>query len=610
MQLKRKSTAVWNGTGKNGTGKLTSQSGVLQNTQYGFQSRFADGIGTNPEELIAAAHAGCFSMNRNALGEATSDAPAGWLHGGLVHIFFNMYWVRLLVPQVAELYGAGLVEELVGQALDGVRDRVFLASKVQPEHATYAGTVLACERSLGRLRTDHLDLYLLHWRGALPLEDTLRAMITLRDEGKIRAFGVSNFDVADLEQALEIVGEGQIACNQVLYHLGERDIEHVLLPFCERHRIAVVGYSPFGSGEFPEPGTWERSVLDKVARAHAATAHAVALRFLVRRPALFAIPKASSMAHVEANADAGDLVLSDAEIAALSDDELGALERLIELPDPDLYAALTGDTRLSAEHASALFDRIKEGIRYGFAMGHADFIMAETPFLRDYTREHFPKVETFYVPKCIWLQDWQAIEQGWNVQGLAPERAPVILFAGQVIPRKGVHDLLTAFAVRADKYPSWTVEIVGPYLSNDYARQLEQIVASNNLQERVQFVPMLTGEALYRRYRASSIYCMPTHHEGMPTTVLEAMYFGGAIVAGNAGFISHQLDDEKCGLLIEPGNVEALREKLDQLMASENLRQYYMQAARARMVNTFAWELYFDQVEEACLRHISAARGY
>lgn len=259
---------------------------------------------------------------------------------------------------------------------------------------------------------------------------------------------------------------------------------------------------------------------------------------------------------------------------------------------------------------NTLFDRIKEGIRYGFAMGHADFIMAETPFLRDYTREHFPKVETFYVPKCIWLQDWQAIEQGWNVQGLAPERAPVILFAGQVIPRKGVHDLLTAFAVLADKYPSWTVEIVGPYLSNDYARQLEQIVASNNLQERVQFVPMLTGEALYRRYRASSIYCMPTHHEGMPTTVLEAMYFGGAIVAGNAGFISHQLDDEKCGLLIEPGNVEALREKLDQLMASENLRQYYMQAARARMVNTFAWELYFDQVEEACLRHISAARGY
>lgn len=225
----------------------------------------------------------------------------------------------------AELYGAGLVEELVGRAIEGVRDRVFLASKVQPEHATYAGTVLACERSLERLGTDHLDLYLLHWRGALPLEDTLRAMTTLRDEGKIRAFGVSNFDVADLEQALEIVGEGQIACNQVLYHLGERDVEHVLLPFCERHRIAVVGYSPFGSGDFPELGSWERAVLEKVARAHGATAHAVALRFLVRRPALFAIPKAASLAHVDANADAGDLVLSDAEVA-----EIGAAFGLAE----------------------------------------------------------------------------------------------------------------------------------------------------------------------------------------------------------------------------------------------------------------------------------------
>jgi diketogulonate reductase-like aldo/keto reductase len=218
----------------------------------------------------------------------------------------------------AELYGAGIVEELVGRAIAGLRAEVFLASKVQPEHATYAGTILACERSLQRLKTDHLDLYLLHWRGNLPIEESLRAMATLRAEGKIRAFGVSNFDVADLEQAIELAGEGEIACNQVLYHLGERDIEHVLLPFCERHKIAVVGYSPFGSGDFAETGSWRRSVLEKVARAHHATAYAVALRFLVRRPALFTIPKASTTEHVEANADAGDLVLSDAEIAEIS----------------------------------------------------------------------------------------------------------------------------------------------------------------------------------------------------------------------------------------------------------------------------------------------------
>ncbi len=253
---------------------------------------------------------------------------------------------------------------------------------------------------------------------------------------------------------------------------------------------------------------------------------------------------------------------------------------------------------------NTLLDRIKEKIRYEFAMSRASFIMAETPFLRDYTGQHFPGVETMYVPKCIWLHDRQTIEQTWHDEGATPQRAPVILFAGQVIPRKGVHDLLAAFAELATRYPEWSVEIVGPYLSDEYAQQLAQIIASNNLQPRVQFSPILTGEALYRRYRASSIYCMPTHHEGMPTTILEAMYFGGAIVSSNVGFISHQLDDGRCGLLIEPGNVDALREKLDQLMASEELRLHSMQAARARMVNTFTWEQYFEEVENACLRHI------
>ena len=205
------------------------------------------------EALVPVVGQGTWQMERDDPREVVRALRRG-IELGMTHV------------DTAELYGAGVVEELVGDAIAGVRDRVFLASKVRPEHATYAGTILACERSLQRLRTDHLDLYLLHWRGALPLEDTLRAMTTLRDEGKIRAFGVSNFDVADLEAALELVGERQIACNQVLYHLGERDIEHVLLPFCERHHIAVVGYSPFGSGQFAEAGSWRRSVLERVGR--------------------------------------------------------------------------------------------------------------------------------------------------------------------------------------------------------------------------------------------------------------------------------------------------------------------------------------------------------
>src|SRR6476660_5543565 len=130
----------------------------------------------------------------------------------------------------AEIYGRGFVEELVGEAIAGYRAEVFLASKIHPEHATYAGTLLACEKSLRRLRTDRLDLFLLHWRGTQPLEETIRAFEELTKEGKILAWGLSNFDVPDLEAAIEIAGEGVIACNQVLYNLNERDAEHLLQP--------------------------------------------------------------------------------------------------------------------------------------------------------------------------------------------------------------------------------------------------------------------------------------------------------------------------------------------------------------------------------------------
>ncbi len=219
----------------------------------------------------------------------------------------------------AEIYGQGVVEEILGEAIAGYRAEVFLASKVHPDHATYAGTLLACEKSLRRLRTDRLDLYLLHWRGTQPLEETIRALTTLKKDGKIRAWGVSNFDVTDLEEAIAIAGEGAIACNQVLYNLLERDVEHVLQAFCERHRIALVAYSPLGSGQFPRAGSWRGDVLAGIAAAHGVSPKAVALRFLARRPGSFVIPKTARADHLDELAKAGDITLTAEDIATIDD---------------------------------------------------------------------------------------------------------------------------------------------------------------------------------------------------------------------------------------------------------------------------------------------------
>jgi diketogulonate reductase-like aldo/keto reductase len=219
----------------------------------------------------------------------------------------------------AEMYGSGRVEELVAEAIAGRRDEVFLVSKVLPGNASRRGTVTACERSLARLKTDRLDCYLLHWPGQHPLEDTIAAFEQLQGGGKILSWGVSNFDVPDLEAAWTIAGAGRLACNQVLYHLGQRAIEHGVLPWCEQHEVAVVAYSPFGAGRFPGPRTAGRRVLEEIAAAHQATARQVALRFLVRRPPLFAIPKAASPPHAADNAGAGTLTLTEAEVARIDE---------------------------------------------------------------------------------------------------------------------------------------------------------------------------------------------------------------------------------------------------------------------------------------------------
>lgn len=217
----------------------------------------------------------------------------------------------------AEMYGSGVAEQMVGEAIVGRREEVFLVSKVLPYNASRSGTRLACERSLARMRTDRLDCYLLHWRGQHPLAETIAAFEALRHEGKILSWGVSNFDSDDLEEALSIAGAGRSACNQVLYNLPERRIEHRVLPWCEQHSVALTGYTPFAQSRFPGPHTAGGRVLAEIANARNATPRQVALAFLVRRPSLFAIPKASTLQHVEDNAGAGDLVLSEAEIALI-----------------------------------------------------------------------------------------------------------------------------------------------------------------------------------------------------------------------------------------------------------------------------------------------------
>lgn len=217
----------------------------------------------------------------------------------------------------AEMYGSGAAEERVGEAIAGRRDEVFLVSKVLPQNASRAGTRQACERSLARLGTDRLDCYLLHWRGSHPLAETIAAFEALQQEGKILSWGVSNFDAGDLEEARHIAGDGRIACNQVLYHLLERSIEHQVMPWCERHGVAVTGYSPFGHNRFPGPRTPGGRVLAEIADAHGATPRQVALAFLVRQPPLLTIPKAADPDHIAENAGGGDLDLSPEEISRI-----------------------------------------------------------------------------------------------------------------------------------------------------------------------------------------------------------------------------------------------------------------------------------------------------
>jgi diketogulonate reductase-like aldo/keto reductase len=252
---------------------------------------------------VAAVGQGTWNLERASRKEAVAALRRG-LDLGMTHI------------DTAEMYGSGASEGYVAEAIAGRRDEVFLVSKVLPSNASRKGTIKACEQSLKRLKVERLDCYLLHWRGSFPLADTIAAFEELVKGGKIAAWGVSNFDADDLDEALAIAGSGKIACNQVLYHLEERAIEHAVLPWCEAHGVALVGYTPFGN-RFPSTSSTGGRVLAEIAAAHGATPRQVALAFLVRRRSLFAIPKASSVAHTDENAGAGKLRLSDAELARI-----------------------------------------------------------------------------------------------------------------------------------------------------------------------------------------------------------------------------------------------------------------------------------------------------
>jgi len=227
----------------------------------------------------------------------------------------------------AEMYGSGRAEELVAEAIAGRREQVFLVSKVLPSNASYQGTLRACRQSLKRLRARWLDLYLLHWPSSYPLEDTMRAMEELAEQGAVRYIGVSNFDLEELQGAERALRRHRLACNQVLYHLGHRVIERRLLPYCERQNIAVVAYSPFGHSAFPAPSSAGGRALAQVAARHNRTPRQVVLNFLTRHRTVFTIPKASHAEHVRENAGGAGWALEAADLAAL--------DRAFPAPDRD-----------------------------------------------------------------------------------------------------------------------------------------------------------------------------------------------------------------------------------------------------------------------------------
>ena len=218
----------------------------------------------------------------------------------------------------AEMYGEGGAEEVVGEAIkDRSRSEVFIVSKVYPHNASRRGAIEACERSVRRLKVEYIDLYLLHWRGDVPLQETLEAFQSLKDAGTIRDYGVSNFDVDDMEEAYELPGGAEIGTNQVLYNLAHRGIEWELLPWCRERRIPIMAYSPLGSDAAELKRMLGHANIKKVAERHNVTPAQIALAWVLRHPDVIVIPKASKPEHIRQNRAAHDIELTDQDLKEL-----------------------------------------------------------------------------------------------------------------------------------------------------------------------------------------------------------------------------------------------------------------------------------------------------
>ena len=218
----------------------------------------------------------------------------------------------MTVIDTAEMYGEGKVEEIVGEAIAGRRDEVFLVTKCYPQNASRKRMVEACNRSLKRLRTDRIDLYLLHWPGSVPIEETLDTFMQLKDEGRILEYGISNFDARGIQRVWSAAGGGGIVTDQVLYNLSERGIEWDLLPWCRKRNLPLMAYTPLGQGALLRD-----PVLAKIGARHGATPAQVALAWLLHKDGVLAIPKASRVAHVQENRKAADIVLTPVDLAEL-----------------------------------------------------------------------------------------------------------------------------------------------------------------------------------------------------------------------------------------------------------------------------------------------------
>jgi diketogulonate reductase-like aldo/keto reductase len=252
-------------------------------------------------ERIPKLGLGTWEMGERAAGRAAEIAA---LREGIA--------LGMTLIDTAEMYGEGATERLVGEALQGLRDTVFLVSKVYPHNASRRGVQTACEASLKRLGTDRLDLYLLHWRGGVPLEETVQGFEALVRAGKIRHWGVSNFDTDDMEELFSVSGGEACVTNQILYNVARRGPEFDLLPWSAQHRMPVMAYSPVDHARLPK-----RSPLDDIAQARGVSVYQVAMAWVLRQPGVCAIPKAARIEHVRDNRAALDLVLGAQDYAAL-----------------------------------------------------------------------------------------------------------------------------------------------------------------------------------------------------------------------------------------------------------------------------------------------------